>query len=390
MMHVEAKGLVVPLPETFDFFGLTIGYGVLLTDADHFDRIAATLEVTDDRLTPETYLSSVIDLIEARAWWSPEVDWDLARTLLLSDANALPSYQIAAGSIERVLMLLRGQGDNHSFTVPPSDPGGVGDTNGVGMIVGGQQVLAVFPDGPADRAGLQRGDIIETLNGAPFTYDLRHDRMALSGWPTEAQLTVHRPGQAERFKVTLTRGAYVTYLPPSGERIGNNLGYIEIDQFSVTGCEGDYAEAGNTVVREVDSPAVCGWIVDLRLNLGGGYSPMLHAVGAILGEGPFWGYQHRDGSRSMVAYQDGTFLFASGSALPGHLPPGTGYIPEIATPPVAVLTSSATASAGEVATVAFVGRATCCGMARSLPLRMVRMLTEMERSIPTASLLMLR
>ena len=352
----EAKGLVVPLPETFDWVGLTIGYGVLLTDAEHFDQITDTLEVTDARLTPETYLSSVIDIIEARSWWTALLDWDFVRTLVLSDVNTLPSYQVAAGPIELVLELLRGQGDNHSFTIPPSDPGGPSDTSGVGMIVGGQQVLAVFPDGPAARAGLQRGDVIEELNGFPVTGEFRMDHFGQGGWPEEAQLVVSRAGEPEPFEVTLTRGPYTTYLPPSGERVGDNLGYIEIDQFKTPGRESDYAKAGNTVLREVDSPAVCGWIVDLRLNLGGGYAPMLSAVGPILGDGPFFGYQFRDGRGSMVSYQDGAFVFASGRTLPDFLATGTRYMPEMDGPPVAVLTSSVTGSAGEAATLAFVGR----------------------------------
>lgn len=348
------RGLVVPLPESFDSFGTTIGYGVLVTDADHFDQIANTLDLTEDRLTPEAYLSSVIDIVEARAWWAPEVDWDVARTMLLSNINALQDYRLAVASIQSMLNLLRGQGDSHSFTTVPGE---LGDAHGTGMIVGGQQVLAVFPDSPADRAGLMRGDVIVELNGFPITGELRHEQFGQGGWPAESQLTVHRPGQSASFEVTITKGPYSTYLPPTGERLGDNLGYIEIDQFITMGRESDYAETGNTVIQTVDSPAVCGWIVDLRLNIGGGYAPMVSAVGSILGDGPFWGSVDREGTTSMVSYHDGAFVNGNGSVSPDYLAPGTRYMPEVTSPPVAVLTSSATNSSGEVATVAFVGRA---------------------------------
>jgi len=34
-----------------------------------------------------------------------------------------------------------------------------------GRLVGGSQVILVYPDSPAGRAGLQIGDIIESING---------------------------------------------------------------------------------------------------------------------------------------------------------------------------------------------------------------------------------
>lgn len=156
--------------------------------------------------------------------------------------------------------------------------------------------------------------------------------------------------------VTIVSDTYDVFLPPTGGRIAGNIGYIEIDQSWDSTREAEYVAAGNAVLREVDSPAVCGWILDLRLNLDGSYVPMVSTLGPILGNGPFWGWVDREGSTFMVSYEDGSIVDDAGYLLADYLAPGTRYLPASASPPVAVLTSSTTASSGEVTTVAFVGR----------------------------------
>ena len=42
-------------------------------------------------------------------------------------------------------------------------------------------------------------------------------------------------------------------------------------------------------IKEVDQLHPCGWIVDLRGNYGGWYSPMEGGIGPILGEGVLGG-----------------------------------------------------------------------------------------------------
>jgi C-terminal processing protease CtpA/Prc len=95
----------------------------------------------------------------------------------------------------------------------------------------------------------------------------------------------------------------------------------------------------------------CGWIVDLRGDTGGNVYPMLLSIGPIIGEGHVAGFTGRSGFAYWVTYRRGTL---SGGGYTARAPL---MVPPLAsTPPVAVLTSQLTASAGEFVTVAFRGR----------------------------------
>ncbi len=81
---------------------------------------------------------------------------------------------------------------------------------------------------------------------------------------------------------------------------------------------------------------------------------MVGGVGPILDDGIFVGWQQRDGTQTWVTYADGRITdddqpIADYADL-------SGDILQRPAPPVAVLTSPMTASSGEVATLAFVGR----------------------------------
>ena len=69
-----ASALVVSHPHPFDRLEDHITYAALMTDADHFTAISATLSFSPDRVTPVAYVSSVLDLLEARAYFAGDVD----------------------------------------------------------------------------------------------------------------------------------------------------------------------------------------------------------------------------------------------------------------------------------------------------------------------------
>jgi len=118
-----------------------------------------------------------------------------------------------------------------------------------------------------------------------------------------------------------------------------------------------YANLAQQGTREVDQTAMCGWVVDLRLDHGGEIFPMLADVGPILGEGPAGAFV-APGQRITWVYQNGEALQESGRQT--FLAPGAQvadpYHLKRPWPPVAVLTSPLTASAGEAVVVAFRGR----------------------------------
>jgi carboxyl-terminal processing protease len=83
-------------------------------------------------------------------------------------------------------------------------------------------VISVIPGGPADKANLNDGDIIEAINGKD-TRDLSLAviRLLLEGQPgSELTLSVIRPRRATPEKIELTRVAWVS--PPVGETMYEN------------------------------------------------------------------------------------------------------------------------------------------------------------------------
>ena len=116
-----------------------------------------------------------------------------------------------------------------------------------------------------------------------------------------------------------------------------------------------YVEPAHHAIREAATARTCGWVVDLRRNTGGSLPPMLAAVGPILGDGDAVGYRTRDGTITWFGYRNGV-LTADGrpdrSLAAARRPARLGR----PRPPVAVLTSRLTGSAGEGLVMAFRGR----------------------------------
>jgi C-terminal peptidase prc len=135
-------------------------------------------------------------------------------------------------------------GDNHSFYESPdevaaTDATFAGDTAYVGMgavispIPDSDQAVVIytFPDSPARNGGLQAHDTIVTINGlAPVDADGYLDDAVIRGPEgSTAALVIQRPGQAEPFEITLTRGRIHSALPVEYCAVrGTRIGYIFI------------------------------------------------------------------------------------------------------------------------------------------------------------------
>lgn len=345
--------LVVPHPYAFEIWGERYSYAALIADPFNLPVLAAALSFSPDLVTPKAYVSSLIDIVEARAFWADEVDWTLARQEALEAVDGLSTIELAQGAILAVIQKLRNAGDNHSYVLPASPTNPLSEGLGFGLWVGGRQILIVYPDGPAYRAGVRAGDIIEAVDGRPFM-PTAYPTDPTYLWALSPQLTLRRPGVTEPFTLTVTQGPYNRYLPPTGRRVSGGIGFLNMYAFTAYGKETDYAVAARRVIATVDQAPTCGWVIDLRLNTGGSYSPMVTGVGPILGNGRFVGWMWADGRQSWVTYQDGR-ISDDGQEVSDYLPGETDEL-QTSDPPVAVLIGPMTASSGEVTAMAFVGR----------------------------------
>lgn len=143
-------------------------------------------------------------------------------------------------------------------------------------------------------------------------------------------------------------------LPVASEIIMEDIGYIRIYGFQsdhpVT--EEQYATTIQSRLAELATQDPCGWIVDLRHNLGGNMWPMLAGLGPLLGEGLQGYFKGPEVGMIPWYYQNGQALIADQTLVSVAQP----LILEQASQPVAVLIDDQTASAGEAIAIAFRGR----------------------------------
>jgi C-terminal processing protease CtpA/Prc len=112
------------------------------------------------------------------------------------------------------------------------------------------------------------------------------------------------------------------------------------------------------IVATLDTNETCGWIVDLRHNIGGNMWPMIAGIGPVLGEGDVGGFLDADSAITMWYYAYGAAGVRAPSGEQRVLTQLSREPYRLASPgaPVAVLYGPVTASSGEALAVAFRGR----------------------------------
>jgi carboxyl-terminal processing protease len=144
-------------------------------------------------------------------------------------------------------------------------------------------------------------------------------------------------------------------LSPAGELSGDRVGYLRVPGFGGSEPKEStaYADALQSAIRRLDARGVCGWIVDLRSNMGGNMWPMIAGVGPLLGASPVGWFVRPTGEREPWVYDRGAGVYKGGTLA---VISGAPYPVRNEGAPVAVLTNSNTVSAGEAVVVAFRGR----------------------------------
>ena len=177
--------------------------------------------------------------------------------------------------------------DEFSYYVPPIEmPAHAGfqdvDDNGIGLVVsrrfGYAYVVSAVPGSPADKAGVERGDFIEKINGKATTkMPVWQVRNALrSSQPIKLQ--VLHGGQTKRSELTVTPGAFHPLRVESSTISG--IAYIKVPYFE----QGTAAEF-KAALDDARKRNVRKLIVDLRGNAGGSVEEAIKAADELLTSG---------------------------------------------------------------------------------------------------------
>ena len=202
---------------------------------------------------------------------------------------------------------------------------GIGVT--VSLVKGDFIVVALIPDGPAEKAGLQPGDIIKSVNGETvkgLSLQELADRIRGPAGST-VTLEIFRPKKEKTQTVQITRGAID--LPSTLKQVlPDHIGYLAILIFRET--------TGKEVrkdLKQLQDKGIKALILDLRNNPGGSLDAAVEVASQFISKGLILSFVKPNGSHEDIyAKSGGIFL----------------------QPPLAVVVNGFTASAAEVVAAA--------------------------------------
>jgi carboxyl-terminal processing protease len=142
-------------------------------------------------------------------------------------------------------------------------------------------VVAVIPGGPADKAGIENSDIIESIEGkGTHEMSLAEIHAMLSGEAgSTITVAVVRPRRAEPEKIAITREVVV--IPPVGEKmLADNVGYIKVDAFP----EGKSQEIA-AKIHDLQKQGAKKLVLDLRNSASGEESEGVATANLFLDHG---------------------------------------------------------------------------------------------------------
>lgn len=149
----------------------------------------------------------------------------------------------------------------------------------VGMNEHGFFVLEVFPDSPAEQAGMQDGDYIVAVDGEQTDEWTLDELVGNITGPagTNVTLAVDRDGQT----VELVMERRDIHLPPLTSRLlGPGIGYVRVNSFSSDADELFAAETGRLLAEGMEA-----LVLDLRNNPGGLLETAANMAGRFMEDG---------------------------------------------------------------------------------------------------------
>lgn len=163
-----------------------------------------------------------------------------------------------------------------------------GEFGGLGIEVGIEdgfvKVISPIDDTPAQRAGMQAGDLIIRIDDTPVKgLSLNEAVKLMRGKPgSKVKLTVVREGADKPMKISIIR-AVIKVNSIKARMLEPNFGYVRITQFQSNTGE-SLIQAVSKLKKENDA-ALKGLILDLRNNPGGVLNAAVAVSDAFLEEG---------------------------------------------------------------------------------------------------------
>jgi carboxyl-terminal processing protease len=211
---------------------------------------------------------------------------DLVSTRFVDSVDAAMLYEKAARGLVTQLQ------DPYSELLSPKqlqafNTNTAGRYGGLGMRIEEQAgkgitVAQVFPNTPAERAGVRVGDLIVGIDTLSTRgWNSRRVADSLTGTPgTKVGVTFARPGVPEPIKATFTRAVIHVPAVPYAIMFEPKIGYVRLEGFNETATQ-EMAAA----VRRLQNEGAKGLVIDLRSNPGGFLDQALSISNLFLNDG---------------------------------------------------------------------------------------------------------
>lgn len=234
--------------------------------------------------------------------WGLVHDHFVARSLL-------DDRELTYGAVQGMVSAL-GDGGHTRFLPPDEATIEMGDLSGKFEGIGAQLgerngfpvIVAPLDGSPAERAGVQAGDVIVNVDGQPVA-GLTLDRivgMIRGPKGTTVRITVLHPGESSLTELTIQRDTIPLHSVSWAMIPGTKAAHLRISQFSANAKEELLA-----AIKEARSAGAEGLVVDVRRNPGGQLDQAISVSSQFLTSGNVLIEQDADGNREPMSVEPG-------------------------------------------------------------------------------------